>query len=79
MKKIAANEKRAVKRAMSPPCQLISSVVLESSTVDDSATDDSLTAYAGFLLEQHKATQNNHAELVVKFFKQFIIKQDVSR
>ncbi|EFO26961.1 hypothetical protein LOAG_01518 [Loa loa] len=62
MKKIAANRKRAVKRAMSPPCQLISSVVSENSTVDDSTTDDSLTAYAGFLLEQHRATQNDCAE-----------------
>lgn len=70
MKKIAANRKRAVKRAMSPPCQLISSVVLESSTVDDSTTDDSLTAYAGFLLEQHKATQNDSTELVATFIKQ---------
>ncbi|VDN90138.1 unnamed protein product [Brugia pahangi] len=59
MKKIAANRKRTVKRAMSPPCQLISSVVSESSTVDDSTADDSLTAYAGFLLEQHRATQND--------------------
>uniref|UniRef100_A0A915PBP5 Uncharacterized protein n=1 Tax=Setaria digitata TaxID=48799 RepID=A0A915PBP5_9BILA len=62
MKKIAANRKRAVKRAMSPPCQLISSVVSESSTVDDSTTDDSLTAYAGFLLEQHRATQSDCTE-----------------
>ncbi|KAL4002863.1 hypothetical protein ACH3XW_5215 [Acanthocheilonema viteae] len=62
MKKIAANRKRAVKRAMSPPCQLISSVVSENSTLDDSTTDDSLTAYAGFLLEQHRATQNDCTE-----------------
>ncbi|KAM3723773.1 Xanthine phosphoribosyltransferase [Dirofilaria immitis] len=62
MKKIAANRKRAVKRAMSPSCQLISSVVSESSTVDDSTIDDSLTAYAGFLLEQHRVIQNDCTE-----------------
>uniref|UniRef100_A0A158Q769 Myb_DNA-bind_5 domain-containing protein n=1 Tax=Elaeophora elaphi TaxID=1147741 RepID=A0A158Q769_9BILA len=62
MKKIAANRKRAVKRVMSPPCQLISSVVSEGSTVDDSTTDDSLIAYAGFLLEQHRAAQNDCTE-----------------
>ncbi|MCP9259279.1 hypothetical protein DINM_002236 [Dirofilaria immitis] len=60
--KIAANRKRAVKRAMSPSCQLISSVVSESSTVDDSTIDDSLTAYAGFLLEQHRVIQNDCTE-----------------
>lgn len=75
MKKIAANRKRTVKRAMSPSCQLISSVVSESSTVDDSTTDDSLTAYAGFLLEQHKATQNDSTEFVANLLKQSVFIQ----
>lgn len=59
MKKIAANRKRAIKRAMSPACELINTVVPETSAVEDSTANDSLTAYAGFLLQQHRATHQD--------------------
>lgn len=68
MKKIAGNRKRAIKRAMSPACELISTVVPETSAVEDSTANDSLTAYAGFLLQQHRATHQDSSTFVPDIF-----------